>query len=46
MNSAGQVVQTYDMSQLHRLSPEEAAEITTFAVENPDNTTTILKASA
>ena len=40
---------SYDMAQLHHLSPEEAADITTFAVQNPGNSTnstTIYRASA
>ena len=46
INPAGQATFAVDMSQLHRMDPEEAAQIATFSVQNTDNSTTTYRASA
>ena len=37
---------TVDMTQLHRLAPEDAAMISTFTSTNLDNSTTVHRVSA
>jgi hypothetical protein len=38
-NPAGQAIVSWDLSQLHRMAPDEAAQMTTFTVDAANSST-------
>jgi hypothetical protein len=42
-NPAGQVTSTSYLADLRAMAPEEAAQVETFTINNPDNSTTVYR---
>jgi hypothetical protein len=38
-NPAGQAMESWDLSQLHRMAPDEAAQMTTFTIDAANSST-------
>jgi hypothetical protein len=43
INSAGVAMVTWELSQLHRMAPDEAAEMTTFTITSNNNSSTVYR---